>query len=208
MNYLGEKWPVISTESCDFHAYTFGFFYMPQICDMGETALLLFRRKAVLRIFSLWKIRRLRPGLNRRTWVTMAGTLPLDHRSRLNECVSKVFITLIDMKFWRIVLLFHVVRLPCYQLTVRLFQRNAFIISNKYLFFRNISPTCFGQCRLLGGEFHYQKNTFMIKTFYCKLTLFMHVFDGVLSYWFFIFKFIIARIGCLSGCSYQCLHVT
>ena len=35
-NYLGEKWPVISTESCDFHAYTFGFFYMPQICDMGN----------------------------------------------------------------------------------------------------------------------------------------------------------------------------
>ena len=28
-NYLGEKWPVIWTESCDFHAYTFGFFYMP-----------------------------------------------------------------------------------------------------------------------------------------------------------------------------------
>ena len=22
---MGEKWPVISTESCDFHAYTFGF---------------------------------------------------------------------------------------------------------------------------------------------------------------------------------------
>ena len=44
--YLGEKWSVISTESCDFHAYTFGFFYMPQICDMGQTALLPFRRKA------------------------------------------------------------------------------------------------------------------------------------------------------------------
>ena len=42
--YLGEKWPVISTESCDFHAYTFGFFYIPQICDMGQTALLPFRR--------------------------------------------------------------------------------------------------------------------------------------------------------------------
>ena len=42
----GEKWPVISTESCDFHAYTFGLFYMPQICDMGQTALFTFRRKA------------------------------------------------------------------------------------------------------------------------------------------------------------------
>ena len=41
-NYLGEKWPVISTESCDFHAYTFGSFYMPQICDIRQTALLPF----------------------------------------------------------------------------------------------------------------------------------------------------------------------
>ena len=49
-NYLGEKSPVISTESCDFHAYTFGFFYMPQICDMGQTALLL-PKEGVQRIF-------------------------------------------------------------------------------------------------------------------------------------------------------------
>ena len=45
-NYLGEKWPVILTESCDFHAYTFEFFYMPQICDVGQKALLPFRRMA------------------------------------------------------------------------------------------------------------------------------------------------------------------
>ena len=45
-NYLGEKWPVIWTESYDFHAYTFGVFYMPQICDMGQTALVPFRRRA------------------------------------------------------------------------------------------------------------------------------------------------------------------
>ena len=49
--YLGEKWPVISTESCDIHAYTFGFFYMPQICDMVQTALLPFRRKACYGFF-------------------------------------------------------------------------------------------------------------------------------------------------------------
>jgi len=36
----------------------------------------------VLRIFSPLKIRRLRPGLNPRTWVPKASTLPLDHRSR------------------------------------------------------------------------------------------------------------------------------
>ena len=27
-NYLGEKWPEISTESCDFHVYTFLYSYM------------------------------------------------------------------------------------------------------------------------------------------------------------------------------------
>ena len=32
--------------------------------------------------FSPWKIQRLRPGLNPRTWVPKASTLPLDHRSR------------------------------------------------------------------------------------------------------------------------------
>ena len=35
--------------------------------------------------FSPLKIRRLRPGLNPRTWVLKASTLPLDHRSR---CIS------------------------------------------------------------------------------------------------------------------------
>jgi hypothetical protein len=36
----------------------------------------------VLRIFSPLKIRRLWSGLNPRTWVLKASTLPLDHRSR------------------------------------------------------------------------------------------------------------------------------
>jgi hypothetical protein len=48
---------------------------MPQICGMVPTALLPFRRKACLRIFPLLKIRRLRPGLNPRTWVPDASTL-------------------------------------------------------------------------------------------------------------------------------------
>ena len=37
--------------------------------------------EGVLRIFSPWKIRRLRSGLNPRTWVPKASTLLLDHRS-------------------------------------------------------------------------------------------------------------------------------
>ena len=39
-------------------------------------------QEGVLRIISSLKIRRLRPGLNPRTWVLKASTLPLDHRSR------------------------------------------------------------------------------------------------------------------------------
>ena len=37
--------------------------------------------------FALKKIRRLRAGLNPRTWVPKASTLPLDHRSRYNVAV-------------------------------------------------------------------------------------------------------------------------
>ena len=40
-------------------------------------------KEGVLRIFSPWKPQRLRPGLNPRTWVPKASTLPLDHRSRI-----------------------------------------------------------------------------------------------------------------------------
>ena len=40
-------------------------------------------KESVLRIFFALKIRRLRTGLNSRTWVLKVSTLPLDHRSRL-----------------------------------------------------------------------------------------------------------------------------
>ena len=40
-------------------------------------------KEGALKIFSPLKIRRLRPGLNPRTWVPKASTLPLDHRSQL-----------------------------------------------------------------------------------------------------------------------------
>ena len=39
-------------------------------------------KEGVLRIFFVLKIGRLRPGLNPRTWVLRASTLPLDHRGR------------------------------------------------------------------------------------------------------------------------------
>jgi hypothetical protein len=40
-------------------------------------------KEGVVRIFLPFKIRRLRPGLNPRTWVPKASTLTLDHRDRL-----------------------------------------------------------------------------------------------------------------------------
>jgi hypothetical protein len=75
---MGEKWPI---QFCLQHAtYTsVGIFYMPQIHDMGQTALL-----------SLRKIRRLQPGLNPRTWALearMLTTRPL--KSLLNGLNNK-----------------------------------------------------------------------------------------------------------------------
>ena len=55
---------------------------MLQIYDMGLTAFLPLRRKACWGFFFALNVRRLWPGLNPRTWVLKASTLPLDHRSR------------------------------------------------------------------------------------------------------------------------------
>ena len=46
-------------------------------------------KEGVLRIFSPLKIRWLRPGLNPRTWVPKASTLPLDHRNRTKKLLKK-----------------------------------------------------------------------------------------------------------------------
>ena len=54
----------------------------------GTKGFASFPKEGVLRIFSPWKIRRLRPGLNPRTCVPKASTLPLDHRSRSSGRVS------------------------------------------------------------------------------------------------------------------------
>ena len=50
-------------------------------------------KEGVLRIFSPLKNRRLRPGLNPRTWVPKASTLPLDHRSRFGFCIIHILHT-------------------------------------------------------------------------------------------------------------------
>jgi hypothetical protein len=82
---------------------------MPQICDMGQTALLPFRRKACWGFFRPKKIRRLRPGLNPRTWVLEASMLtnrpPLNSNSyntckQLDaKCVFWVLLLLVSITF-------------------------------------------------------------------------------------------------------------
>jgi len=71
---------------CDFHVNS-GIFYVPQMCDMGPTALLPFWRKACWGIFRPEKSWRLQPGLNPRTWVPKGSMLLLDHRSRFRWMV-------------------------------------------------------------------------------------------------------------------------
>ena len=49
-------------------------------------------KEGMLRIFSPWKIRRLRSGLNPRTWVPKASTLPVDPRSRCVDGLELIII--------------------------------------------------------------------------------------------------------------------
>ena len=49
-------------------------------------------KEGVLRIFLPLKIRRLRPGLNPRTWVPKVSTLPLDNRSRFSYLTKYIYI--------------------------------------------------------------------------------------------------------------------
>jgi hypothetical protein len=57
---------------------------------MEPTAFTSPAKGGVLRIFFALKIRRLRWGLNPRTWVPKASTLPLDHRSRYCNSNNKL----------------------------------------------------------------------------------------------------------------------
>jgi len=77
-----ECWLVIFAEMLTSMLHL-GIFYMPQICNMGPTALLPLQRKACWGFLRPEKSWRLRPGLNLRTWVLKGSTLPLDHWSRL-----------------------------------------------------------------------------------------------------------------------------
>jgi hypothetical protein len=82
---MGGKWPRNFAESSDFHV-TFGFFYIPSNTTWYRRLYFPSEGRRAEDFFAR-KIRRLRPGLNPRTWVPEASTLPLDHWSR---CYSKL----------------------------------------------------------------------------------------------------------------------
>jgi hypothetical protein len=77
-NFVGKNCPLI-LPTMSISRLHVGIFYMQQICDIGTTALLPLRRKARWGFFVLKN-----PGLNPRTWVIKASTLPLEYRSCLN----------------------------------------------------------------------------------------------------------------------------
>ena len=83
---VGEKCPVILPK-CLFHV-TFRDLLHAVELQHGTGGFTSPPKEGVLRIFFALKIRRLRPGVNLRTWVPKASTLPVVHRSRYNGKVS------------------------------------------------------------------------------------------------------------------------
>ena len=84
-NYVGRNGRWILPEIPDFHVAFRHLLHAVNNLRHGTDGFTSSPKEGVLRIFSSWKIRRLRPGLNPRTWVPKASTLPLDHRSRLSS---------------------------------------------------------------------------------------------------------------------------
>ena len=71
----------ILPEMPDFHVTFWDLLHAVNLRH-GTNGFTSLPKEGVLRIFSPWKILWLRPGLNPRTWVPKANTLPLDHRRR------------------------------------------------------------------------------------------------------------------------------
>jgi len=83
----GQEMSVKFCLNVDFHV-TFGDILHAIKLRHGTDGFTSPPKEGVLKIFFFRKIRRLRPGLNPRTWVPKGSTLPLDHRSRLNQVLA------------------------------------------------------------------------------------------------------------------------
>ena len=91
-----ETWLTILPKMHDFHGTVRDLLHAVNVRH-GTDGFTSPPKEGALRIFSPWKIRRLRPGLNPRTWVPKASTLPLDHRSRSH---AYQFLLLIPKLSW------------------------------------------------------------------------------------------------------------
>jgi hypothetical protein len=76
-----ESWSIILPK-CTTSTEHLVFFYMPQIYDMGPTALLPLQGRRAEDFFFALKNPTASAGFEPRTWVLKASTLPLEHRSR------------------------------------------------------------------------------------------------------------------------------
>ena len=84
-NYWAKNGRQILAESSDFfHAFFRDLLHTANLRH-GTDGFTSHPKEGMLRICSPWKIWRLRPGSNPRTWVPKASTLPLHHRSRLRK---------------------------------------------------------------------------------------------------------------------------
>ena len=100
-NYLGEKWPMnFCLKMPDFHV-TFRDLLHSVNLRHGTKGFTSLGKEGVLRIFSPWKIRRLRPSLNPVTWVPKANKLPLDHWSLLPTVLLPDLSTRPRLFYWR-----------------------------------------------------------------------------------------------------------
>ena len=86
-NYLGEKWPVISTESCDFHAYMFGFFTCRKYTTWDKRLYFPSEGRRAEYFFAM-KNPTISAGFES---AAKASTLLLDHRSRLFNLDPLIF---------------------------------------------------------------------------------------------------------------------
>jgi hypothetical protein len=82
---VGEKSPVILPK-CLLTLYIQGSFTCRKATTWDRRLYFPSEGRCAEDFFAL-KVSRLRPGLNPRTWVPRASTLPLDHRSRLGTLV-------------------------------------------------------------------------------------------------------------------------